>query len=95
MLHFLGSAPRTREWLTGKLELDVRGFYRDLEFLRSAGITISLGDAGYHLGGTVAEAVAGLPFPDPHLTLGEVRQLARGRSRAHRRLQEQIDRMQT
>jgi hypothetical protein len=94
MLHFLGNVPRTREWLTGKLKLDVRGFYRDLELLRSAGISITLGEDGYKLGETIEGAVARLPFPDPHLTLGEVRQLARGRTQAHRRLKEQIDELQ-
>ena len=34
-----------------------------------------------------------MPFPDPHLTLGEARQLAKGRSCADRYLQEQIDRL--
>jgi hypothetical protein len=94
MLHHLGTTARTREWLTGELGLDVRGFYRDLELLRSAGISIVLGEAGYRLSDKIEDAVAALPFPDPHLTMGEVRQLARGRTRAHRRVQEQIDRLQ-
>jgi hypothetical protein len=31
-----------------------------------------------------------LPFPDPHLTLGEAQQLAKGRSAAHGKLKKQI-----
>ena len=34
-----------------------------------------------------------LPFPDPRLTLGEVRRLARGRTSTHRALQRQVDRL--
>ena len=40
---------RSREWLIGKLDLDVRGFYRDLQFLKDIGITVSLGEGGYVL----------------------------------------------
>jgi hypothetical protein len=90
LLHSLGSASRTRDWLTSELNLDVRGFYRDLEFLRGVGIGVSLAAGGYVLDQEVEDAVARLPLPDPHLTFGEARQLVRGRSAAHRRLQEQI-----
>ncbi len=77
------------------LDLDVRGFYRDLELLRSSGIGITLEGSQYHLGGNLDDALARLPFPNPHLTLGEARQLARGKSRAHRYLQELLDRHAT
>jgi hypothetical protein len=92
LLTLLSSGPMSRERLTRDLELDIRGFYRDLELLRASGIRINLQDGQYALVGNLDDAVARLPFPDPHLTLGEARQLARGRSRAHRFLQEQIDR---
>jgi hypothetical protein len=91
MMRFLGEEARTREWLTQELDLDVRGFYRDLELLRSVGISVTLGEAGYVLGEPIERALARLPFPDPHLTLGEMRQLARGRTATHRRLQGLID----
>ena len=42
LVQFLGSGPKTREALRRKLKLDTRGFYRDLEFLRAAGITVDL-----------------------------------------------------
>ena len=68
----------------------MRGFYRDLELLRSAGITVQLTEGRYSLAGALPEALLRLPFPDPHLTLGEVEQLARGRSRAHQHLRAEI-----
>jgi hypothetical protein len=76
--------------LTRRLRVDVRGFYRDLELLREAGIPIPLVEQRYSLGTTLAVAVEQLPFPDPRLTLGEARVLARGRTSAHRKLREQI-----
>jgi hypothetical protein len=92
LLTLMSTAPTARERLTRDLELDVRGFYRDLELLRASGIRIDLQEGQYALVGTLEDAIARLPFPDPHLTLGEARQLARGRSRAHRYLQDQIAR---
>src|SRR4051812_34975434 len=67
----LGQAARTRAWLLKELKLDVRGFYRDLEVLRGAGIEVALGAGVYALSLDAAEAEARLPFPDPRLTLGE------------------------
>lgn len=90
MLQLLDGGPQTRAGLTRHLRLDVRGFYRDLELLRSAGIAVTLRDRRYTLDEDVDDAIARLPFPDPHLTLGEARQLAKGRTAAHRKLQAQI-----
>jgi hypothetical protein len=47
----------------------------------------------YTLVGGVKEAIARLPFPDPHLTLGEARELAKGRTPAHRKLKSQVNRI--
>jgi hypothetical protein len=91
LVQFLGSGPRTREKLIERLAVDVRGFYRDLELLRGAGIGITLQAGAYQLEGGLEDALALLPFPDLHLTLGEVRQLARGRTRAHRYVQQQLE----
>jgi hypothetical protein len=77
--------------LISHLDVDVRGFYRDLELLRGAGINITLQAGAYGLDADLKEALAQLPFPDPHLTLGEARQLARGRTRAHRYLEQQLE----
>jgi helix-turn-helix protein len=91
LLHLLGTGPQTRAALARRLRLDVRGFYRDLEVLRAAGIVVPLRNRRYTLEGSVASATGHLPFPDPRLTLGEAAQLAKGRTSAHRKLKEQID----
>ena len=91
MLQLLDAGPQTRATLTRQLRLDVRGFYRDLELLRSAGIAVSLQKRRYTLDEPVDRAIARLPFPDPRLTLGEAQQVARGRTRAHQYLRTQIE----
>jgi predicted DNA-binding transcriptional regulator YafY len=91
LLNLLAAGPQTRARLTRSLKLDVRGFYRDLELLRKAGITVTLAEGRYTLAGDVEDALARLPFPDPLLTLGEAVQLARGRTAAHRKLRGQIE----
>jgi hypothetical protein len=90
LLRLLGTGPQTRAALTRRLRLDVRGFYRDLVVLRRAGIAVVLEAGRYRLDESADRAIARVPFPDPHLTLGEARQLARGRTAAHRKLQEQV-----
>jgi hypothetical protein len=90
LLQLLGTGPQTRAALTRHLRLDVRGFYRDLELLRDAGIGVSLDNRRYTLQDTPVRAIPRLPFPDPRLTLGEAQQLARGRTLAHRKLKGQI-----
>jgi hypothetical protein len=94
LLKLVGDRPRTREDLRRRLRLDVRGFYRDLELLRAEGIDLPLVDRRYVLQEDVAEVLTRLPFPDPRLTLGEARQLARGRTRAHRKLKVQIEQIE-
>jgi predicted DNA-binding transcriptional regulator YafY len=86
LLKLLGNGSQTRTSLTRRLRLDVRGFYRDLELLRAAGISVPLTNRRYGLTETVEAATASLPFPDPHLVLGEAIHLAKGRSQAHRKL---------
>ncbi len=94
LLTLLAKTPQSREMLARKLKLDVRGFYRDLEVLRQAGITVNIPrrTASYRLSESLADARNRLPFPDPLLTLGEVSQLAKGRTPAHRRLKALLDR---
>src|SRR5437588_11551923 len=93
LLRLLGRGPQLRETLTKRLRRDVRSFYRDLSVLRSAGIVVKLVKGRYRLDGDAEEVIARVPFPDPRLTLGEATLLAKGRSRAHRKLQEQIKRI--
>src|SRR5690606_11751760 len=90
LIQYLGDGPRTRDEILARLGLDVRGFYRDLELLRAVGVTVVAEQGRYGLREALAGAVARLPFPDPHLTLGEARQLGRGRGVTQRRLQEEI-----
>src|SRR3989442_11188828 len=90
MLRLLGTGPQTRAALTRRLGLDVRGYYRDLEWLRKAGIVVVLDEGRYHLEEDADKVIARLPFPDPQLTLGEAIQLAKGRTKAHKKLKEQI-----
>lgn len=93
MVKFLAASPQTREVLARRLRLDIRGFYRDLELVRSCGVSVALTGGRYALGQDVEDALALLPFPDPRLTLGAAKTLAKGRSPAHRRLAETIARV--
>ncbi len=90
LLQLLDSGPQTRSGLTKRLRLDVRGFYRDLELLREAGIAVLLQNQHYVLKQDVNDAANRLPFPDPGLTLGEAIYLAKGRSIVHRKIKGQI-----
>jgi len=93
LLRLLAAGPQSRATLARRLRLDVRGFYRDLELLRAAGIELELHEGHYRLSEAAAVAVARLPFPDPHLNLGEAVQLAKGRTQTHRKLRRQIARI--
>jgi predicted DNA-binding transcriptional regulator YafY len=86
LLRLLRKGPQTRPTLSRRLGLDVRGFYRDLEWLRDFGVAVMMDDGRYYLDEDAEKAIARLPFPDPHLTLGEAMQLAKGRTAAHRKL---------
>lgn len=86
LLRLMDKGPQSRQTLSRKLKLDVRGFYRDLELLRASGILLPMSDGQYILEEKADAAIARLPFPDPHLTLGEAAQLAKGRSEAHKKI---------
>jgi predicted DNA-binding transcriptional regulator YafY len=90
LLELLRPGPQTRATLARRLHIDVRGFYRDLELLRSAGIAVSLQGRRYALNEPLRQAVNRLPFPDPLLTIGEASALAKGRTEAHRKLKRQL-----
>lgn len=93
LLKLLGAGPQGRASLVRRLHLDIRGFYRDLELLRDAHIDVPLRNQRYALTERAKDAIARLPFPDPHLTLGEAAELAKGRSLAHRKLRSQVKRI--
>ena len=86
LLRILGDRAQTRTSLAKRLRLDTRGFYRDLEFLRTMGILIDLHGQRYSLAEKTNAALGKLPFPDPGLTLREAMLLARGRTVAHRKV---------
>ena len=94
LVSLLGAGVQTRAGLLRALRLTVRSFYRDLEVLRAVGIGVSLATGRYGLDDSSALAIERLPFPDPGLTLGEARQLARGRSRVHKKLRDQLARIE-
>jgi predicted DNA-binding transcriptional regulator YafY len=93
LLRLLASGPQKRDTLTKRLKLDVRGFYRDLDLLHRTGITITLAEQHYSLEKAFNDAGDHLPFPDPRLTVGEARLLAKGKTKAHRKLQVQLKRI--
>jgi predicted DNA-binding transcriptional regulator YafY len=91
LLSLLGNGSQTRVSLLKRLNLDLRGFYRDLEFLRSLGVEYSSGNHRYCLACDLESALARLPFPDPCLSLKDAMQLSRGSSEAHRKLRKRIE----
>ncbi len=94
LLTLLSAGPQSRKTLTRKLRLGVRGFYRDLEVLREVHIEVALENGRYLLREDPVVVIERLPFPDPLLTLGEARQLARGRSAAHKRIRRYLEKIE-
>ena len=90
LLKLLGKGPQARTTLVRRLRLGIRGFYRDLEILREVGIFVDLSQGKYRLREEAGAVIERLPFPDPNLNLGEARLLARGRSSAHKKIREQL-----
>jgi len=91
LLSLLGKGSQTRVSLLKQLKLDLRGFYRDLEYLRSLGIEYSTGNHRYCLTCDLDSAFDRLPFPDPCLSLKDAMQLSRGPSEAHRKMRKRIE----
>jgi predicted DNA-binding transcriptional regulator YafY len=89
-IRLLANGPVTRTELLRRLGLNQRGFYRDVELLRAAGIRVLPRTGRYSLHPDFAAAVDLLPFPDPRLTLGEAERLARGNTRAHQSLRKRV-----
>jgi predicted DNA-binding transcriptional regulator YafY len=94
MLTLLGQGPQTRAALVRRLRLGIRGYYRDLEILRVVGIIVEFSGGKYHLKDELAPALERLPFPDPNLNLGEARQLAKGRSKAHKKIRDHLQKIE-
>ena len=86
LIQLLDSGPKTRAGILQRLRIDIRTFYRDLEMLRECEIVIVLARRKYSLAERAASLIPRLPFPDPSLTLGEAKLLAKGRSAVHKKL---------
>lgn len=91
LLSLTAASARTRRALLTKLRVDVRGFYRDVEYLRGLGVEVSLEEDKYRLQGALDAALARLPFPDPGLSLRDALTLCQGKTDAHRRLRRKLD----
>jgi hypothetical protein len=91
LIRLLAGGPIARPVLLRRLGLNQRGFYRDVELLRAAGIRAVPSGGRYSLALRLTEAVDRLPFPDPRLTLGEAQRLARGSTAAHRSLRKRVE----
>lgn len=91
LVSLTAEGPRTRKHLLGKLKLDVRAFYRDLEFLRGLGVDVVADGDKYHLASELDSALAKLPFPDPGLSFRDVLALSRGTGDAQKKLRRRIE----
>src|SRR5579883_1971111 len=91
MLTLLEGGSQSRETLLRRLKFDLRGFYRDLELLRSLGITVGVDETKYRLLDPLDDALARLPLPDPGLNIQDALVLARGTTTAHRRFRRRLE----
>ena len=76
LVRFLASGPQPRDQVQHGLGIGLRTFYRELELLKRLGVRIQLDHKTYLMTTSAEEAEARLPFPDPHLTFAEMRELA-------------------
>lgn len=93
LLKLLAPGPLARTAVIQKLRINQRGFYRDIEVLRSFGIVLRPQATGYELVGGFDAALDRFPLPDPRLTLGQAQRLARGATPAHQALRAHIARV--
>lgn len=93
LITLLGNGPQARSALLRRLKIDIRGFYRDLETLKSLGIewTTTGDDPKYALVGELDDALEKLPFPDPGLNVRDALQLSNGSTAAHRKLKQRVN----
>ena len=90
LVQMLSGGSLARSKLMRPLRLDVRGFYRDLQCLRSAGIEVTLENGKYTLLGKQEDALSRVPFPDPGLCFGEAVILSKGQTAPHQRLKQMV-----
>ncbi|QDV33977.1 hypothetical protein [Tautonia plasticadhaerens] len=93
MARLLDEGPRDRPELLQALQVGLRTFYRELELLRRCGIKVRLVRKQYQLQGSLAQAEARLPFPDPRLSFAEMAELASYGGPAARRMADLLRRV--
>jgi hypothetical protein len=76
MVAFLAQSARTRPEILSHLQIGLRTFYRELDFLKRCGVKIRHKNKHYTLLATAEEAEGRLPFPDPQLSFAEMAELA-------------------
>ena len=86
LLTLLGGRAQSRTGLLKKLRVDLRSFYRDIEYLRGLGVSITAAHGGYVLSDTLDNAFGRLPFPDPGLSVRDVMHLLNGSVSAKKKL---------
>lgn len=86
LLNLLGGRPQSRPGLLKKLRVDLRSFYRDIEYLRGLGVDITASHGGYVLSAALDDALGKLPFPDPGLSVRDVMHLLNGSVSAKKKL---------
>lgn len=91
LLTFLVGRPQSRPSLLKRLRIDLRSFYRDIEYLRGLGIDISAFHGCYVLSIDLDQALGRLPFPDPCLSIRDVMHLLNGSVSAKRKLKLKVE----
>jgi predicted DNA-binding transcriptional regulator YafY len=91
LLNLLGGRPQSRPGLLKRLRIDLRSFYRDIEYLRSLGIEITANGGCYVLSIELDQALGRLPFPDPCLSVRDVMHLLNGSTAAKRKLRLKVE----
>ena len=86
LLTLLGGRAQSRPGLLKKLRVDLRSFYRDIEYLRGLGVDITAAHGGYVLSAALDDALGRLPFPDPGLSVRDVMHLLNGSISAKKKL---------
>jgi predicted DNA-binding transcriptional regulator YafY len=91
LLTMLSDRAKSREFLLKKLRLDLRGFYRDIEYLRSLGIEISTENGSYLLMTGFDDSLSMLPIPDLGLSVRDALLLVSGNLTARKKLKKKVE----
>jgi predicted DNA-binding transcriptional regulator YafY len=91
LVTLVGDRAKPRDWLLKKLRIDVRSFYRDLEFLRGLDVEITTVNGSYVLSSGLDDALGKIPFPDPGFSVRDALHLMSGSTAAKKKLKKAID----